>query len=291
MEPVHIAWHPAFIEAIQLELKPYKDSLEFFPEYPLTDEPLRIDCIVIKKAKGVVIEKNIAKIFREFNIFEYKSPDDYVSLDDFYKVYAYACLYVALKRVPITGMTISFVGSHYPKKLIGHFKNARGYKVEESSAGIYSVHGDIIPIQLIDSRKLPGEDNLWLKSLSNRLNPLEILKISGEAVKQDKAARIQAFLYAITQGNAGVLEEARRMSEAAVTLEDVIERIGLGAKWEAIGEARGETRGEERKALDIAQNMINLGYTVEDVISATKLDQEKVKALSHTLSLNSVSFS
>ena len=275
MEPIRIAWHPAFIEAIQLELGAYKDSLEFFPEYPLTDEPLRIDCIVIKKAKGVVIEKNIAKIFREFNIFEYKSPDDYISVDDFYKVYAYACLCVSIVKVPIMGITISFVGGHYPQKLIGHLKNVRKYKVEEIDPGIYSVHGDILPIQLIDSRKLPVEDNLWLKSLSNRLSPLEILKISDEVIKHDKAARIQAFLYAITQGNAGVLEEARSMSEAAVTLDDVIERIGLGAKWEAMGEARGE----ERKALDIAQNMINLGLPLETVISATKLDPEKVKAL------------
>ena len=250
-----------------MELEPYKDSLEFIPEYPLTDEPLRIDCIAIKKTKGVAIKKNIGKIFREVNIVEYKSPDDYVSVDDFYKVYAYACLYVALKRVPVTGMTISFVGSHYPKNLIGYLKNVRKYKVEESSPGIYTVDGDILPIQLIDSRKLPEEDNLWLKSLSNRLKPLEILKISNEVVKQDKATRIQAFLYAVTKGNTSVLEEARKMSKAAVTLEDVIERIGLGAKW------------EERKALDIAQNMVDFGLPFETIISVTKLDPEKVKAL------------
>jgi len=36
-------WHPAFIEALQAELEEYKDILEFYPEFPLTLEPLKID--------------------------------------------------------------------------------------------------------------------------------------------------------------------------------------------------------------------------------------------------------
>ena len=60
------------------------DVLDFHPEYNLTSEPLRIDCVVIKKAKGAVIEKNIAAIFRGVNLVEYKNPTDYLSIDDFY---------------------------------------------------------------------------------------------------------------------------------------------------------------------------------------------------------------
>ena len=57
-----------------MELQAYRDDLEFLPEYPLTAEPLQIDCVVIKKAKDAVIKKNIAVIFREWNLLEYKSP-------------------------------------------------------------------------------------------------------------------------------------------------------------------------------------------------------------------------
>jgi len=48
-EKQHIHLHPAFVEALQKELEAYKDALEFYPEFPLTSEPLRIDCVVIKK--------------------------------------------------------------------------------------------------------------------------------------------------------------------------------------------------------------------------------------------------
>ena len=148
MNTSNIAWHPAFVEAIQLELDAYRDELEFQAEYQLTAEPLKIDCLVIKKSKSIVLSKNIATIFREVNLLEYKSPDDYVSIGDFYKVYGYACLYASLEKVPITSLTISFVQSHYPRKLTEHLKMVRGYTVEESSPGIYTVKGDILPIQM-----------------------------------------------------------------------------------------------------------------------------------------------
>ena len=132
-----IPWHPAFIEAIQLELDGYSDCLEFYPEYQLSSEPLKIDCVIIKKAKEVAITKNIAAIFREANLLEYKSPEGYISVADFYKVYGYACLYASFEKIPITGLTISFVESHYPEKLLKHLKTVCKYQVEENSPGIY----------------------------------------------------------------------------------------------------------------------------------------------------------
>jgi hypothetical protein len=72
----HIPWHPAFVQAIKLELEQDKDALEFSSEYRLTSEPLEIDVVIIKKAPELTIEKNIARIFKRVNILEYKSPED-----------------------------------------------------------------------------------------------------------------------------------------------------------------------------------------------------------------------
>ena len=59
----------------------------------MSRKPLAMDLLVIKKEPGVQIHKNIGRIFRRHNIVEFKSPKDYLSINDFYKVYAYACLY------------------------------------------------------------------------------------------------------------------------------------------------------------------------------------------------------
>ena len=264
---MHIAWHPAFIEALKLELEEYIDLLEFHSEFLLSSEPLRIDCVIIKKANDLVIKKNFASVFREVNLFEYKSPDDYVSVTDFYKVYGYACLYSSFEKVPITSLTVSFVESHYPRELLTHLSEIRKFKVEETNRGIYNVTGDILPIQIIDSRQLSAEENLWLQGLNNNLDSNEIKRVLTEVYRQGKAARIQAYLFVITQANTYTVREAIKMSSETLTLDQVFEETGMAARW------------EEKKALAIAQNMVNLGLPLEIIVSATKLDPEKVKAL------------
>jgi hypothetical protein len=272
LDSPHIPWHPAFVEALQMELLAYQDALEFHPEYQLTSEPLRIDCVVVKKAKDVVIRKNIAAIFREWNLLEYKSPGDYVSVDDFYKVYGYACLYASFKKVPITGLTLSFIESHYPQKLLDHLRDERRYTVAETGSGIYTVSGDILPIQVIDSRRLPAQENLWLRSLGNELDYSAIKEVSEEIIRQGKAGRTAAYLYAVMRANPEALEEVIKMDK---TLERIFEETGLTAKWEA----RGKAEGRAEEAFGIAKNMVNMGLPVETIVSATQLDPEKVKAL------------
>jgi len=69
------------------------------------------------------------------------------------------------------------------------------------------------------------------------------------------------------------------MNTTAVTFESVLEELGLVAKWEARGEAIGEARGEERKALEIARSMLEMGIPLETVVTATGLAPEKVEGL------------
>jgi len=171
-------------------------------------------------------------------------------------------------------MTITFIESRYPEKLLEHLKNERKYTVEQTGPGIYTISGDILPLQIIDSRLLPVEENLWLKSLSNRLDITALSKISGEIYRQGKAVRISAYLDVIVRANAQTLREVIQMGDA-LTIEQVFEEVG----WVAKREARGEARGESQKALKIAKNMIALGLPFETVVSATQLDPEKVKAL------------
>jgi hypothetical protein len=112
----NIHWHVAFYQAIQAELIGYQNVLDFKYEYQLTAEPLRIDTLVILKSPEVRIEKNIGQIFRRINICEYKSPEDHLSVKDFYKVYAYGLLFAALSPdVNLEDLSLTFVGDKYPK--------------------------------------------------------------------------------------------------------------------------------------------------------------------------------
>lgn len=88
-----LQWHPAFRSVMEIELEEEREYLQFLREYNLTKKPLQIDLLIIKMQAGRRIQKNLGQLFRQYNIVEYKSPEDYLSINDFYKVTAYACLY------------------------------------------------------------------------------------------------------------------------------------------------------------------------------------------------------
>ena len=142
-----IHWHSAFLQAMQHELYDYLDSLEFKFEYQLTTEPLRIDLLIVKKPKRLVITKNIARMFRSHNLLEYKSPDDYLSVKDFYKVYGYAHHYAAITPgVDLSDVTITFIQNRHPRVLLRFLAEKLHCGAEEASPGIYAVSGDRIPM-------------------------------------------------------------------------------------------------------------------------------------------------
>jgi len=58
-------------------------------------------------------------------------------------------------------------------------------------------------------------------------------------------------------------------------IEEALEEHGYLAKWEA----KWEGRARVKERLSIAQNLLGLGLPFETIVSATKLDPEKVKEL------------
>jgi len=268
MERERISWHPAFLEALQLELESYLDFLDFEAEHQLTSEPLKIDIVIIKKKQDIVIENPIASIFRKFNIFEYKSPTDYVSVDDFYKVYAYACLYKSFNKIDIKDITISFVETKYPKALIKHLKDVKGYKVVKRASGIYDVLGDVVAIQIIESKRLSKKNNVYLRFLNSNLDK-ESISFVMNTVKQEHKRNVRAYLEVILQANAGVLRGVSEMGKKQ--LEEVLEEIGLFAEREA--------RAKIENSKVIARNLMKIGLGIEKIAETTGLDIVTVESL------------
>jgi hypothetical protein len=263
-----IPWHPAFVVAVHLELEQYRDVLEFQTEYRLTSEPLEIDVVIIKKAPEATIEKNIARIFKQVNLLEYKSPDDYFSVYDFHKVLAYAFLYSALNRTPIEEMTISIVETRYPRELFKYIEENKNRQVSESSPGIYGISGYPVAIQVIECKKLDLRENLWLKGLTKDLNAAAAGTILEESRKKGKGVQMGAYLYALMNANREIIREVLEMADGALPFDELMEELGLTAKWEKRGEARGITIGEvqgEKNAWQKAIELLKQGYTVEQL--------------------------
>ena len=106
-----IQWHPAFCAAAELELRFNKDDLEFKREYNLSKKPLQMDLLIIEKGKACRFKMKSEKSFRGHNIIEYKSPDDGMTIDNFFKTLGYAFLYKGLgekvNQIPLRELTVS----------------------------------------------------------------------------------------------------------------------------------------------------------------------------------------
>lgn len=190
------------------------------------------------------MKKNIGKIFRRHNIIEYKGPEDYISIDDFYKVYGYACFYKAdtacVDAVKIEELTISFICHSCPKKLIKHLER-RGYRIRNIERGIYYIEGLLLPIQLILTSKLSEEENLWLRSLTNDLKEVQIARRLLEEYRKHKDdGRYESVMDLITNANKELFQEGDGiMCEALYEIarekmEDEFERVRNESRSEGI---------------------------------------------------------
>ena len=114
-------WHPGFLGAMEIEFRAYRANLIFDDEHSLSKEPLKMDLLIIRKDKGVAITNQIGDIFRTHNIWEYKSPDDDITIDDYFKTVGYAYLYKGLGKtvneIPGDELTVSMVRDVHPDKL------------------------------------------------------------------------------------------------------------------------------------------------------------------------------
>lgn len=221
-----IEWHPAFQASIQIEFEEECDKLTFEPEHLLSKKPMQIDELIIKVKDNERIQKNIGRIFRKYNIIEYKSPEDYLTVNDFYKVYGYCCFYQAdtenVLEISPQELTITFVCNHYPKMMIQHLQKQRKLKISKVEAGIYYITGDEFPIQLVITKELECRENLWLQSLRKDIkdeNEIELLLKTYEEKKHSKL--YQAAMEVITRANwTAMMEVKENMCDALRELMD-----------------------------------------------------------------------
>lgn len=216
-EKAALQWHPAFYAGLQIELAEEAHLLEFENEHQLGTKPKEIDVLVIKKDAETVIRKNLGRIFRRHNIIEYKSPEDYLSIDDFYKVLGYACFYKAdtpkVDQIKAREITVTYVCKKYPRKVVEHLNREMGLQIEQMENGIYYVHGMCFPIQLIVTSRLSKKENLWLASLTDDLKNKEWTEQLLKDYRQHKNEELyESMMDIIVDANEGVFEEEKRMS-------------------------------------------------------------------------------
>ena len=172
-------WHSTFCTSMELELMENESGLNYEKEYSLSKEPLRIDLLIIKKNPYEKIKNELGALFRGYNIIEFKSPDDKLNIDTFYKVIAYACLYKSetgtVDGILDTDITITLIREQKPMKLLQQLSEK--YNIVTTGRGIYYIEGLLFPLQIVVTQELDSSEHVWLKSLTRSMDICQAEKL------------------------------------------------------------------------------------------------------------------
>ena len=89
-------WHAGFEAALRIELHKYGNAVQLSTEEELGTMPPRVDYMILVENRKVAFEKEIFRIFRKFNIIEYKNPRDSLTEQVILKAAGYACLFIGV---------------------------------------------------------------------------------------------------------------------------------------------------------------------------------------------------
>lgn len=272
MNDLKIQWHPGFVAAMDLELRESRDDLWFEKEYNLNTKPLEIDLLIIKKNRDAHIDNEIGRIFRGHNIMEYKSPEDHLDIDTFYKATAYACLYKSsgktVDAIKADDVTVSLVREVKPEGLFQYFAEHR-YLVTNPYYGIYYIAGDVLfPTQIVVTKELEWASHIWLGALSDKLdkqNVVELLENMNQLSGKTDKELADSVLQVSVGANKQVVEELIGDDSMYEALMEIMEPRLLEREKEYL--KKGEEKGLKRGIQGLVEILRDIGQSDAEIKS------------------------
>lgn len=172
----------------------------------------------------------IGKLFRGHNIMEYKSPEDGLNIDTFYKPGAYASLYKSygetVDKRTADDITVSIVRQSRPAGLFGYFEK-HGIRVTNPFHGIYYVLDAVLfPTQIVVTRELDKKEHTWLTALSEGMEKqdmralLERIDTLTQKIDRELA---DSVLEVSIRANRKIVEELRGDGNMCQALLEIME--------------------------------------------------------------------
>lgn len=251
-----INWHEMTVCGLKITLKQYYQFLEFLSEYPLGKNNYRIDLLIIHKLSDIPIPKQIASIFRSYNIFEIKGIGSSLDTFSYYKTNGYAGLFIdSIKQknndfTSRSDISISFLCNRYPRKLFRHLSQNCGKPIEKYAPGIYYIHNEMYPTQVIVTSQLSDKENLYLQCITNHLtNQEQIKNITTDYIKNQENQIYETYMNYLTIANTD------KKGESPMCCEGIFKLYGTSSKEIAEKAAKEATEQVEQKLMPIIQEL------------------------------------
>ena len=277
-ETGRIRYHYGFYAAMKVEYDLVHARVKYEQEVQLGEDPVRLDFLIIK-TEGK-LEDPIGEYFRKVNLFEYKSPEDGLSIDDFCKAQGYALIYKGYGRkeneLRLGEITLTLVRHRYPRELMKELKKS-GYDIRETHRGIYRVEGRMmIPVQIVVSSRLEEGEYEGLKLLAKGCTKEALLKYAERVIaSKDEHVKTNAgtVIEICLNINKELDEQIREDESMHRTIREIFKEDFDDA------ESRGRLEEKERVASDMLKKNLPLSL-IEEI---SKLSEETIRGLAKTL--------
>ena len=294
-----IQWHPGFCGAVEFELRDNQDILEFNPDFQVSKGPLFLDLLVIKKLRNIQISNEIGRIFRTYNVCEFKGYGDSLTIDDYFKTIAYASLVknsgTTVNQIPAAEITLSFIQNSFPREML-RLLEASGAVIVEQFPGVFYLsrgpHGEgdvLFPTQVIVTSRLERASHCSLRILTRNAEEADVRLFLNEAQSgTEKHVRqiVDAILQVSVPANFTLFEQIRRDDSMCQALFDLMKdkieerERRVYQEGEMEGLQKGLQKGLITGSVNIYRNEMALDdqTIIEKIASKFNLSPEQARA-------------
>ncbi len=271
-----VQYHYGFYGAIHAQYGSENKDFKYFQELELGEEPVKLDMLIIKNASKLKLQDEIGRFFKTFNVFEYKSPDDGLSIDDFYKAQGYGCMYKAIGKkvneIPVSEMTVSIFRHAYPREMLATLEE-EGKTVGNPLPGVYYISGDLcIPTQVIVTSRLPEGKYEGLKILTKYPKREDVIAFLG-IVNANQDPEMEPYYRAVVNVGSAANEQIYGEIKKEGIMGEAMERLFK----EEIEEKKDEAREE------VVEKMLEKKMAIDDIAYCSSVPLEKVVSIAKKL--------
>ena len=281
-------YHYGFYAAMKVCYDLLKARVTYAQEKQLGEDPIRLDFLIIKKDNDVTLHDPIGEFFRAVNLFEYKSPEDGLSIDDFYKAQGYGLIYKGYDRkvneLPIEDMTLTLVRHSYPRELMRTLKTI-GFIIDEPYEGIYRVEGKIsIPVQIVVSSRLTDGEYDGLQLLAEGCTKEAVIHYAEKAVASEdeniktNAGTVISICLDINEELGSQLKEEGTMNE---TIRRIFKKDFDLERQNGINKGINEGINEANKR--VATDMLKKNFPLSLIEEISKLSEDTIRSLAKNI--------
>jgi hypothetical protein len=112
------------------------------------------------------------------------------------------------------------------------------YNVNSEQKGIYVIQHEIGMSQIVVSKELAEDQNIWLTHLNKELTAARLHRLMTVAAKHGKDSALETYLDVVAGANSQTLQETL----VGKVMDKCLQELGFTDKWRAEGEAEGRVK-------------------------------------------------